>query len=461
MPKVSIIVPIYNAEKVVDRCIQSILKQTYQDFELLLMDDGSRDSSGEICDRAAEEDSRVRVIHKENSGVSDTRNQALKLATGEYIQFLDADDWITENATELFVRTMEQNDVDMVISDFYRVNGENVAKKGAIEKDGLMTLKEFTGELITRPADFYYGVLWNKFFKRSVLEEYDIHMDENISWCEDFIFNLEYFKHCKNVFVLKVPLYYYVKTEGSLVSQGMSVKNTVMTKQLVFKYYSAYCLEVFGQEEYEKRRLTVYRYFVDTARDGMMLPSVFPTTKKLGEEREGISEAVSQGEGKFFALYRERKLQDKLFEIVGVRNSLQADEVKLLYFLSEENEDLTEDEVIGIMNMTTLKLNSALSKLRGEGLITVKSKSLELESLLKWFTKDEDEAETEEVRRSRVRKAMRSYIPTEEADPILNEVLFMMNDFEQIQFEGFTDEERELFERLEQKRESNIKKALQ
>ena len=91
-PKVSIIVPVYNAQEYLKRCVDSILSQDYRDFELLLMDDGSKDASGEICDAYAQQDGRVRVIHKENSGVSDTRNQALELARGTFLQFLDSDD---------------------------------------------------------------------------------------------------------------------------------------------------------------------------------------------------------------------------------------------------------------------------------------------------------------------------------------------------------------------------------
>ena len=98
-PKVSIIVPIYNAEKTLHRCVDSILNQDVTDFELLLIDDGSKDDSAKICDTYAASDNRVRVIHKENSGVSATRNLALNEAKGEYLQFLDADDWITPNAT--------------------------------------------------------------------------------------------------------------------------------------------------------------------------------------------------------------------------------------------------------------------------------------------------------------------------------------------------------------------------
>ena len=98
-PTVSIIVPVYNAEGTLTRCIDSILNQEYNDFELLLIDDGSQDSSGAICDSYASADSRVRVVHKANSGVSDSRNLALDMARGTYLQFLDSDDWITPNAT--------------------------------------------------------------------------------------------------------------------------------------------------------------------------------------------------------------------------------------------------------------------------------------------------------------------------------------------------------------------------
>ena len=106
-PTVSIIVPIYNAEKHLARCIDSILNQEYTDFELLLVNDGSTDSCGSICDSYAEQDSRIRVIHKENTGVSDSRNQAIDQARGTYLQFLDSDDWITPDATTLFVRAAE------------------------------------------------------------------------------------------------------------------------------------------------------------------------------------------------------------------------------------------------------------------------------------------------------------------------------------------------------------------
>ena len=203
---VSIIVPVYNAEKTIRRCIDSILNQEYTDFELIAADDGSKDSSGAILDEYAARDGRVRVLHKENSGVSDTRNQAIALATGTYLQFLDSDDWITPDATRLLVRTAEENQCDLVVSDFYRVVGTRVSHKGDIEEDGVLTREEYATHMMENPADFYYGVLWNKLYRREIITRSHLKMDPEISWCEDFMFNLEYIRRADRFMALQVPI---------------------------------------------------------------------------------------------------------------------------------------------------------------------------------------------------------------------------------------------------------------
>ena len=161
-PLVSIIVPVYNAQEFLERCIKSVLAQEYTNLELLLVDDGSKDESGAICDAFAAQDARTRVIHKENTGVSDSRNRALDQAKGDYVQFLDSDDWLTPDATKQFVRSAENCHSDMVIADFYRVIGDTISHKGDIEKEELLTREEFAGHMMENPADFYYGVGWNK-----------------------------------------------------------------------------------------------------------------------------------------------------------------------------------------------------------------------------------------------------------------------------------------------------------
>ena len=191
-PAVSIIVPVYNAERTVGRCIESILNQEYTDFELLLVNDGSTDASGSLCDGYAAKDARIRVIHKKNGGVSAARNTALDLAQGTYLQFLDSDDWLTPDATSSLVRAAEDTGCDLIVADFYRVIGERVSQKGDIDEDGVMTREEYAAHMMENPADFYYGVLWNKLYRRAIVEAHHLRMDPEISWCEDFMFNLEY-----------------------------------------------------------------------------------------------------------------------------------------------------------------------------------------------------------------------------------------------------------------------------
>ncbi len=455
MPVVSIIVPVYNAEKTLDRCVDSILKQTYRDFELILLDDGSTDASGEICDSYKEKDERVSVVHKENTGVSDTRNQGIAMAAGEYIQFLDSDDWITPEATSLFVHTAQDACCDMVISDFYRVIGERVSQKGAIEDDGLMDRAAYANSMMQKPADFYYGVLWNKLYRRSIIEEYHLRMDSEVSWCEDFMFNLEYVRHAERIYALKVPVYYYVKTKGSLVSQGMSMKSTIQMKRNVFTYYNSFYKEVFGEEEYEKRRLGVYRFLIDIAADGELPPIMFSSNYKLGDERTAVSEGVQKGEGFFFDVYREGKLQERLFDIVALKNELTTADVKLLYYLSQSNGDCTMKETTGILDMTKKQVSLSIQKLLQKDLIALQEKEKSKEK-----GKKAKQKEKEQEQEKKPKQSVKRYVLLPEADAVLSEILFMLNDFEQIQYEGFTQEEIEIYERLNEKRNENIRMAL-
>ena len=344
-PTVSIIVPIYNAEKHLARCIDSILNQEYTDFELLLVNDGSTDSCGSICDSYAEQDSRIRVIHKENTGVSDSRNQAIDQARGTYLQFLDSDDWITPDATKLFVRAAEEHCCDLVIADFYRVVGERLSQKGDIEEDSVMTREEFASHMMENPADFYYGVLWNKLYRREIVEKYRLRMDVTISWCEDFMFNLEYIRHGEAFYALHAPIYYYVKTKGSLASQGASITNTVKMKLMVFEYYNNFYKHVFDETDYEKKRLQVYRFLVDAAGDGMVPPAILPGSKKLGEEHTKVCSEAIAGEGILMEVYRNRKLLEYYLETAARKNGLTVAEASLLFCLSQPHQLTTRAEL--------------------------------------------------------------------------------------------------------------------
>lgn len=451
-PMVSMIVPVYNSEKTLSRCIDSILNQTYRDFELILLNDGSTDTSGEICDAYAKRDSRVRVVHKENTGVSDTRNRGIDLARGEYLQFLDSDDWITPDATALFVRTATEQQCDMVISQFYRVIGEHVSQKGAIDEDGLMDRSTYANHMMQKPADFYYGVLWNKFYKRSIITEHRLRMDQSISWCEDFMFNLEYVRHTQTIYAMKVPVYYYVKTKGSLVSQGMSMKKMIRMKRTVFACYNDFYKDVFDEAEYEKRRIQIYRFLIEAAGDGEVAPLILPGSYRLGAERTSVSTAVQEGEGFFFDIYRERKLQERLFDAIALKNELQVADIKLLYYLSQPHENCTFQEMASMLNIPRRELSQAIQRLLAKEMIEVRSR---VKNRGKERTKN-----TEKPQEKRKRTRLREYVVTAEADALLSEILSAINDFEQLQYEGFSQEEIRMYEMLNEKRNQNIRNAI-
>lgn len=432
-PTVSIIVPVYNAEATISRCIESIINQEYRDFELLLIDDGSTDSSGTICDRYAAEDSRIRLIHKENTGVSETRNMALDLACGTYLQFLDSDDWITPNATRLFVEEAERYHCDMVISDFYRVVGKRVAHKGDIDDDCVLTQEEFSAHMLQNPADFYYGVLWNKLYRHDIVEKYHLRMNPEISWCEDFMFNLEYIRHAEVFYALQVPVYYYVKTKGSLASQGMSISKTIKMKLMVFEYYNNFYKHVLDEEDYEKNRLQVYRFLVDAAGDGAVPPSFFSGSKKLGEERNSVSQEVVAGEGILMDDYRDRKLLDYYLEPIAQKNNLTLGEVRLLLCLSQLRHIGTRKEIADFAGITVRSLSLLLQR-------------LSLKNMLKY----EENRTTKELKIT--------FLPL--ASPIQNEIAAAQSNFEQAKYAGFTEDELIQYATLTEKIKNNIQKIL-
>lgn len=432
--KVSIIIPVYNAEKQLERCIESVLKQDYTDFELLLINDGSSDKSGDICERYATSDARIRVVHKENTGVSDSRNLGISMAKGEFLQFLDSDDWITPEATGLLVRGAEKFNCEMVIAEFYRVVGERLARKGDIQEDIVMDREEFAVHMMNNPADFYYGVLWNKIYRRDIIVDNALRMDKEISWCEDFIFNMQYIRYVKKVYALQVPIYYYVRTKGSLVSQGMSISKTIQMKRTVFKCYKEFYKEVFNEEDYEKCKLRVYRFLIDVAGDDRVPLGVFPSSLKLGNERLSMKMSLSEGTGLFWDSFCEKKLLERYLEIVALKRDLMLEDVKLLYFMGHADEIGDTREVASILGIKRSKLMLSLQRLVNREILEVPG----------W----KEDSPKLELRFG------------EKAEEVLADILEAKNSYEQIKYAGLSEEEIEQYDLLTEKIKGNIEKAL-
>ena len=435
--KVSIIIPVYNAEKHLRRCVESVLKQDFQNFELILMNDGSTDSSAEICNEYKEKDVRVKVVHKENTGVSDTRNQAISISKGEYLQFLDSDDWITPDATGILVRMAELYQCEMVIADFYRVIGDRLAHKGNIHEDGILTREEFAKEMMENPSDFYYGVLWNKLYRRDIIFDHHIFMNENISWCEDFIFNMEYIRYVENVYVLHVPIYYYVKTPGSLVSQGMSISKTIQMKKTVFKCYKEFYKDIFDEDDYEKIQLQVYRFLIDSAGDGAVGPVFFPRSMKLGDERINVSFSVAVGEGLFFENYREYILLNRYLESVALKHNISLEDVKLMLFLSQTEEACTLKEISEITQIKQRKLLNTIQKLSTKEFIKLKTPT-----------------DLEKKKKKKVEWEILN-----SAEEMLLDLLAAKSSYLSVKYSGLTKDEIFQYELLNEKIKENIKNS--
>ena len=203
MPKISVIVPVYNTEKYLRRCVDSILAQTFTDFELLLIDDGSSDSSGAICDEYAQKDPRVRVFHKENGGVSSARNLGLDNARGEWITFVDSDDWIEIHSLSILG---ENNDVDLIIAS---MKFEQSGTCGNFPKIGKLEHEELDHYLSINMDHFSICSPWSKFFRNNIIKENEIRFNNNLCFGEDSLFVKTYLLNVASIRCIDTLCYHY------------------------------------------------------------------------------------------------------------------------------------------------------------------------------------------------------------------------------------------------------------
>ena len=212
-PLISIIIPIYNGEKYLKVCLDSILAQTNTHFELILVDDGSTDTSSQICDAYAESDSRVITYHISNGGVSHARNYGINVAKGGWITFIDCDDWITPDYLKDFAsQNLEPSTLYIIQAD--KVENGKIKPWPYLYKEGICKLKAGNERIIDKLL--VYGTPWGKFFNSAVVKENKILFDEQISNHEDTLFYFEYIRRIKNIRILSSRYYYRIESTGSL-----------------------------------------------------------------------------------------------------------------------------------------------------------------------------------------------------------------------------------------------------
>lgn len=214
---VSIIVPAYNTEKYIEKCLFSLQKQTYENCEILILNDGSEDTTAIIANRFQKKDSRFHVISKKNSGVSDTRNLGIEIAQGKYVIFVDSDDYVTDDYVQTLVETLEKTDVQLVCANFFLVVNEKVKGNTQLKND-VEILKASEAIDMMADRDKYQGYLWNKIFKKEVLDNKNIRFDKTIKIWEDMLFCLKYMNHIDKVAYVKKSIYYYNVRENSAMT---------------------------------------------------------------------------------------------------------------------------------------------------------------------------------------------------------------------------------------------------
>lgn len=236
MSTVTVVVAVYNIEQYVEKCIRSIIAQTWKEMEILLIDDGSTDRSGGICDLYAETDDRIRVIHKTNGGLSDVRNVGLQEASGEYLLYVDGDDYIAPGCIEEAVKCSERYEAEVVIFDYQEIEestgrGERWSMK--IPREQKMTVKECPSLLIATPC------AWNKLYRKSLWERCGLRYPagrvyEDLTVTPQLLLNAE-----SIVYMDSKPLYYYILREGSIM-RSQNFKKSLANRKAALEDVIAY-----------------------------------------------------------------------------------------------------------------------------------------------------------------------------------------------------------------------------
>lgn len=219
---ISILMPVFNAEKYVKLAIESIQAQTFKNWELIIVNDGSNDSSGQVCDDVAKDDRRIKVIHKKNTGISDTRNILINNSKGEYINFIDSDDYIEENMLEILINKIKAYNADIsvcgIIEDKIVNNSLVSSKVNKYYPKDFFKIEEMKENIMEYGNTNLLNSLCNKLYKKEIIDNEDIRFDTNLENGEDLIFNLKYMKHINSLVFCEEQLYHYSRRQNDSIT---------------------------------------------------------------------------------------------------------------------------------------------------------------------------------------------------------------------------------------------------
>ena len=214
-PMVSVVIPAYNVTKTLPRLLECLLNQTWQNLQIILVDDGSEDGTVLMAREAAEKDPRLTVVTQGNLGISYARNAGLALCEGKYIRFIDADDTLPLDSIERMVRRAEKDGSELVIGGYDQYFGERRSFHNLAGRDDTVPCDDMMRHLCDHANSYFYGVLWNKLFLREIAEKQNCRFQENLTWGEDFAFVMDYLAGVSRVSFMKDSLYDYRRSANS------------------------------------------------------------------------------------------------------------------------------------------------------------------------------------------------------------------------------------------------------
>lgn len=259
---VSVIIPVYNSENFIERCIDSVLKQTYKNIEVILINDGSEDNSGKICESYLKKDERVRVEHQSNLGVSTARNQGIKISRGHYIQFVDSDDYIDKDMIKNLINEFDR-DTDLVMCGYRSLNIDTSTNVNKIIsktfKKKHLEKKEFLNSFYKYLESMYINYIWNKLYLAEIIREHQISFNPTMSLGEDLVFNLDYLEYCQKIILIEDVLYNYVKNNSESITSVFN-KNMYTDKELMYSTIRHFLIQ--NDAYNENNKITVEKRYI-------------------------------------------------------------------------------------------------------------------------------------------------------------------------------------------------------
>ena len=306
---VSIIMPIYNREKSINRAIQSVLCQTYKDFELILINDGSTDNTEKVCKKYVKKDRRIKYIKISNSGPGEARNKGLELATGKYIMFIDSDDFYEEKMVEIMLNEIKESQTNCIICNRIINNKNNKIKQSFVEKNMISENKQEFIEYFQK-HNLFNGVC-NKIYLKNIIDEYHIKFDKRFISGEDYKFNLDYFNHINTAKAINKFLFNYVMTPNSIIHSSKSY-DFFMQVNIV-----DYNLKIYDDNNFDKKKI-YYKYLI-IAIDGISYK--IQTEKEYKKVKQYIEDVINYPSIQMILKSKfKKKFEHKIFWILLKNN---------------------------------------------------------------------------------------------------------------------------------------------